>query len=268
MPYRNLIAILLFVSSTVTAEPPVEPTDSHGLPEPPVGSLVIGGGGELPAGVYQRFAELAGGAQGRLVVIPTATSDESLAKPEDRQWYLDEWKSSGFQRVTLLHTRDREEANRPEFVKPLREATAVWIGGGDQARLEAAFVGTAVEQEIAGVFARGGVIGGSSAGAAIQSKVMIRGGEEHSDLGLGFDLLPMAIVDQHFLKRNRLMRLLEAVRVNPDRLGVGIDERTAIVVRGSQIEVLGDSYVLFVKSDTGPAGVRIQSLSSGERYER
>ena len=93
---------------------------------------------------------------------------------------------------------------------------------------------------------KGIVIGGSSAGAAIQSKVMIQSGKEQPLIGQGFDLLPNAIVDQHFLKRTRLNRLIEAIRQHPDRRGFGVDEGNCLVLNGASARVVGLSYVIVV----------------------
>jgi len=101
----------------------------------------------------------------------------------------------------VLHTRSRDKANTTEFVAPLRHATAVWFEGGQQSRLAAAYVGTEVERELYAMSDRGGVIGGTSAGAAIMSRVMVEGGNPEPRMGTGLDLLPGTIVDQHFLVR-------------------------------------------------------------------
>ena len=115
-----------------------------------------------------------------------------------------------------------EQANDAEFVRPLAEATGVWFGGGDQVVLTEAYLGTEVERQLEGaVLARGGVIGGTSAGAAVMTRVMIAGGRTKADVGEGFDFLPGAVVDQHFLKRNRIERLLGVLSAppEPDRPG-------------------------------------------------
>ena len=222
----------------------------------PLGSLVVCGGGRLPTEVISRFVALAGGKDAKLVVIPTAASDRSLESSSER---IELWKDRGVGHVTLLHTRDSMEADSDRFPSSLKQATAVWFGGGQQSRIADAYLGTATEVEISRVFGRGGVIGGTSAGAAIQSRVMIRSGRATPDLATGFDLFPAAIIDQHFLKRNRANRLLQAIRAHPTRIGIGIDEDTAIVVRGGVAEVLGLSCV-FVITTTKEGKVR--SLNS------
>jgi len=218
------------------------------------GSLVICGGGPMAEGVLDHFVELAGGEAGYLVLIPTAGGD---ATAENTTRAVERWKERGIGRVVVLHTRDRAIADTSNFIEPLKSATAVWIGGGSQSRLAKSYVGTATEAEIYNVMHRGGVIGGTSAGAAIQSQVMIQSGNPEPIVTQGLDLLPGAIVDQHFLHRNRFNRLLSAVSQNPDKIGIGIDEGTAVVYRGGQCKVWGESYVTVValSSECQPASI-------------
>lgn len=165
------------------------------------GSLVIVGGGEQPDAVNEKFVELAGGKEARIVVIPTASdsANEVIADPERAAKLAEFWKAHGAAEVQVLHTRSKEKANEDAFVEPLKKATGVWFGGGDQTKIAEAYLGTAVERELLAAVARGGVVGGTSAGAAIQSKVMIAGGQTEPRMATGFDLLPGAIIDQHFL---------------------------------------------------------------------
>jgi len=169
--------------------------------------------------------------------------------------------------VQALHTRSKDEANQDEFVAQLKSATAVWFGGGDQSKIADAYLGTAVEREIHALLARGGVVGGTSAGAAIQSKVMIAGGTTEPRLATGLDLLPGAIIDQHFLARNRRGRLVSAVTQHPECVGYGIDERTALVVRGRQLQVLGDGTVTVILAACEGRPLREFQLASGQGHD-
>ena len=168
------------------------------------GSLVIVGGGTLPDAVRDSFLELAGGKKARLVIIPTASELGHKNKQFSSYEY---WKMQPAASVVLMHTLDRDKANESAFVKPLTEATGVWLGGGDQSRLLAAYHGTAVEKELHKVMARGGVIGGTSAGASAMSSLMIVSGNPDARVGPGFGLLGGVVIDQHFHNRNRLKRL-------------------------------------------------------------
>ncbi len=218
------------------------------------GALVVVGGGPIPDQIIDRFVELGGGNGTRLVVIPTASSDNGLPTADST---IQLWSSRGVTHAIQLHTRDRSQADNEDFVNPLRNATAVWISGGQQSRLADAYVGTKVQAELVKLRNRGGVIGGTSAGAAILSGVMIVGGNPVPKIGRGLDLIPGIIVDQHFLRRSRVNRLLEAVGRHPDRMGIGIDESTAIIVQGDRAKVVGDSYVTVItKPDDRPQSMQ------------
>ena len=228
------------------------------------GALVIVGGGGLPNVIRDRFLELAGGRKARLVVIPTASMRAD--RPEALKSFAF-WKSQDVASVKLLHTRDPKQANDPEFVKPLAEATGVWLSGGDQSRLVAAYHGTQVEHELQQVLARGGVIGGTSAGAAVMSNLMIQGGNPMARLGQGFGFLTGMVVDQHFFNRNRLNRLLDVLARNPSYLGLGIDEQTAVVVKGHTLTVLGDAQVRLCLPTPVHQQPRVQVLKAGEQID-
>jgi len=205
------------------------------------GALVIVGGGMVTDEIRQTFFDLAGGEEAKLVVIPTASRRDDIE--EDDEQFLAQWSELGAKSLTLLHTRDREKASSSEFAEPIREATGVWFGGGLQSRIAAAYLDTPVEEEVQQLLARGGVVGGTSAGAAIQSRTMIAGGNPRPRMATGFDLLTGAIVDQHFSERKRHRRLRRAVNDHPHLFGVGIDESTALVVEGSTMKTVGEGSV-------------------------
>lgn len=207
-----------------------------------VGSLLICGGGKTPEDVRVRFLELAGGPRAKIVVIPTAHTAADSADAD--AIYLAPWRERGAEAVAMLHTRSRDRANDPAFLESLAGATGVWITGGKQSMLASAYGGTEVERQLKKLLERGGVIGGTSAGAAIMTRVMIQSGRKQAVEGLGFDLFPDAVVDQHFLKRKRMDRLMGLLGKHPGLLGFGIDEGTALLVQGNRLSVLGDSYVV------------------------
>ncbi len=202
------------------------------------GALVICGGGRLPDSVRDRFIELAGGKSARLVIIPTAGDDPVH---EDAHEVAEIWKAREPASIEILHTRLPEEANDPSFVEPIKRATGVWITGGKQTEIARAYSGTLVEHELCALVERGGVVGGTSAGAACQSRVMIVRGKVYPIEGLG--LIPGAIIDQHFLARSRKPRLFEVLTQHPHLVGLGVDEGTALIVRGRTLRCLGDSTV-------------------------
>ena len=254
--WRVMLGLLGLLA--VTCLPISQAADSVGGwidPQGTQGSLVIAGGGKLPQEIIDQFIKLAGGEQAHLVIIPTASA---RADQDDTTPLLESWQQHKAASLTLLHTRSRDEANRDEFVEPLKKATGVWFLGGAQSRISAAYLDTAVEKELTALLKRGGVIGGSSAGAAIQSRLMIARGRDVAELQKGFDLLPGTIIDQHFLARQRQPRLVGAVAKHPLKVGLGIDEGTALLVQGRLIKVMGRSSVTvcLAASKTKPAQQR------------
>lgn len=245
----------------------VEPAFAAALTEPasPIhGSLVVVGGGGMPESIRDRFLQLAGGKHARLVVIPTASYKAD--SPEQLRSF-GYWKSQDVESCVLLHTRKRDQANDPKFARALHEATGVWLSGGDQTKLTAAYRGTAVERELHDLLERGGVIGGTSAGAAVMSSVMITGGNPTAHIDQGFGFLPGAVVDQHLMKRNRVPRLLGVLTTHPGYFGLGIDERTAVVVQGRDMTVLGDDAVRVCFSASGGQAADVQVLKPGEHAD-
>jgi cyanophycinase len=235
---------------------PAEYIDPDGIH----GALVLCGGGRLPDSVREKFIELSGGKSAKLVIIPTASGDDTIA--DDGREVEAIWRSREPSSITILHTRSAAEANDPTFVEPLKHATGVWITGGRQSQIAAAYSDTLVEHELCELVKRGGVVGGTSAGAACQSRVMIVRGRIHEKPGLG--LIPGAIVDQHFLARDRKVRLFEALAQHPHLVGLGIDEGTALIVRGRTLSCLGDSTVTICLAAAGKYEATEVTLKSGE----
>ncbi len=226
------------------------------------GTLVICGGGEMSDEVLDEFIQSAGGENAKVVVITTASE---TADSEEIEEELAFWRSQNLARLTVLHTRSRETANDPEFASPLADATGVWFIGGKQAWLADTYVGTACDRMIHGVMQRGGVVGGISAGAAVMSPVMIRHGETSPEIGRGFGLLPGTLIDQHFLARNRQERLFGALSAHPGLVGLGIDERAAVVVRGCLMSVLGDSQVVACIPPAAGRAPKVETLQPGQK---
>uniref|UniRef100_A0A7C2NYC9 Cyanophycinase n=1 Tax=Schlesneria paludicola TaxID=360056 RepID=A0A7C2NYC9_9PLAN len=243
-----------------------EVADTKPLPQSDVrGSLVIVGGGVIPEPIVERFLELGGGLKTRLVVITTASSYASYPSNE---WRLAYWYEQPVQAVHVLHTSDRAVADSDEFSAILDDATAVWFIGGNQLNVTNVYLGTKTEERLHALMRRGGVIGGTSAGAAIMSRVMIGGNTpDGPDLRAGFGFLPGVIIDQHFVKRNRQPRLFKALATNPGMVGVGIDEGTALVVHPAGIEVMGDSEVVLCLAGTSQTREITQRFKSGENID-
>lgn len=211
---------------------------------PASGSLVIAGGGRLSDTIIQRFIELAGGPDARIVLVPTAEGAGSY--PESAADFL---KSRGAKNVFILHTGSRDTADTETFTKPLENATGVWFGGGRQWRLVDSYKDTRSELMFRQVLDRGGVIGGSSAGATIQGSFLARGDTKNNQVMMGdhqegFGYISNIAIDQHVLARNRQFDMYGILREHPELLGIGIDENTAVVVQRDTMEVTGASYVL------------------------
>jgi cyanophycinase len=221
---------------------------------PELGTLVIVGGGDRDNAMFRHFVKLAGGKDAKLVVIPTAASsdpDYDYAEHRSARYAREEL---GMQNVSVVHSDNREIAGTAEFVAPIRKADAIWFTGGRQWRIADAYLGTLAETEIRNVLKRGGVIGGSSAGASIQGSFLVRGDTKGSQILIGnhqhgFGFIRNSAIDQHVIPRRRQAGLIE-ILTDPDQkietsinrkalLGIGIDEATAIVVRKNQLEVIG-----------------------------
>ena len=250
---------------------------------PEKGWLVLEGGGKLRnTEVLKRFVSLAGGSSARLVEIPTA-SIHNMGRKYDADYIAGEvqWCQGvfGIDQVALLHTDDRKEADADAFVEPLRHANAVWISGGDDKPLYDVYAGTRVEEEIKRLFARGGVVGGTSAGATLLGLRMV----EHTSLAgapssimepsnpekeaiVGFSLLKHCVIDPHFFNRHRENDMAKFIERNPNLLGLGIDETTAVIVHGEQFEVVGEGQVgVFDGKQHGDKKYVV--LSNGQKFD-
>ena len=235
----------LFSQDDRAISPSSQPGMAAGVTAGPAsGSLVIAGGGRLSDTIIKRFIDLAGGPEARIVLVPTAEGSGSY--PESAAEFL---KSRGAKNVTIMHTGSRDTANSEVFTKPLENATGVWFGGGRQWRLVDSYGGTRTEYMIRRVLDRGGVIGGSSAGATIQGSFLVRGDTKNNQIMMGdhqegFGYISNIAIDQHVLARNRQFDMFEVLRAHPGLLGISIDENTAAIVSGDTLEVLGASYIL------------------------
>ena len=227
----------------------------------PGGSIMIVGGGAVTPEIRKRFVELAGGRDARIVLIPGYDPG-----PDGEQSLLSPWRASGIASIDLLNARDRSMANDPQFCAPLKQATGVWFGGGNQAFLAERYVDSAVQHCLHDLLKRKGVVGGCSAGAAILSRVMIREGDPTPVEARGLDLISNAIVDQHFLTRNRLWRLEQMVEAHPNLVGLGVDEATGLVIHpgSSRLSVVGESYVVACLPGAGSHPQRIEILKPGD----
>lgn len=277
MKIRNLLLPLALFAAAI----------AHGQTAPTLGpakgNLLIVGGGAMGAELWGKFVELAGGAENaRVVVVPTA----GMKVPDDGKVPNTRTPQAlerlGVKHVTVLHTTDRKVADSDEFVKPIREATAVWFDGGRQWHIADSYLGTKTQKEFEAVLERGGIIGGSSAGATIQGEYLWRGDTSgpdkvEGDHTVGFAYLKGSAIDQHILVRNRQFDLVPFIEKRPELLGIGINEGTAILVHGDEFEVLGANVVAITDAKQWAEGAKspndaarkgkIYFLTRGQRFD-
>ena len=216
---------------------------------PERGTLLIIGGAAKDSVFVPLFRKLVGGADQEIVVIPTAGGDRAINADPTFQRYQRMFRKFGFSKITVLHTRDREEADTEAFAKPLKTAKGVWFFGGRQWRLADSYLHTEVHRALNELLDRGGVIAGSSAGATIQGSYLIRGDTGGNTVIMGdheegFGFISNIAIDQHLLARNRQFDMFELLPARPELLGIGLDENTGILVKGHVFEVVGKSYVV------------------------
>jgi cyanophycinase len=209
---------------------------------PPRGRLVIHGGGEIHDDFRRLVLDVAGGPGVRVLAVPQGTQRLDI-------WdtICDLWREVGAGDAELL------DANDPGFaLEQIGRADLIWLTSGDQCRLTAALAGTDLPEALRARYRAGATVGGISAGAAVMSAAMITGEDPDpvtgtTDVAEGLGFWPEVIIDQHCLTRQRVYRLTRAVLDRPDRVGIGIDEHTFIVVRdGRWFEVGGRSRVVVV----------------------
>ncbi|MBI5848517.1 MAG: cyanophycinase [Nitrospirae bacterium] len=225
---------------------------------------MIIGGAEDRSGerrVLRAFVELAGGRDARIVIIAVASATPTVVGST----YVQIIKELGTKQATLLDLATREDVVAPRALETIHKATGVFFTGGDQVRISQLIGGTALDRLLITRHREGLVVGGTSAGAAIMSSIMIVGGlgygslrMDNVELGSGMEFLPGAIIDQHFQQRWRFRRLLAAVAQYPFELGIGIDEDTAIIVQNGMFQVIGSGGVTVID------GKRITHVSRPE----
>jgi cyanophycinase len=214
------------------------------------GRLLLVGGARntcCAMGVLERFVQLAGGDHAQVTLVTTAAGVPDQVRAE----YDRVFRKLGVAPTRELRVCGRGDADSNETVAALRGATGIFFTGGNQARLRA-LVGSRLNDELIRRRSAGVVIGGTSAGATAMGATMILSGNGAGAAALtvrtapGLGLLPGVLIDMHFAQRGRLPRLISAVALNPDHIGAGIDEETAILAEGHSFEVIGTGVVTVV----------------------
>jgi cyanophycinase len=242
-----LLALTLWIAAPRAAQQQPEPPE-YG---PARGTLlIVGGGGLEGTGIQEKFIELGGGENAKIIVVPTAGGNrnrEGAITEYKEEEVVRGWVRRGVKNVKMLHTHDPKVADTEAFVKDLREATAVWFNGGRQWNIVDSYAGTLTYREFHRVLERGGVIGGSSAGATIQGEYLVRGDTSGPNVMMtaepnhqeAFKFLRRSAIDQHINARNRWDDLIAVIQKYPKLIGIGLSEGTAIIVKGDVFEVMG-----------------------------
>lgn len=272
---------LLFVISIIISSGSFSFAQKHG-------NLIIVGGRQVTS-IMKKFADLAGGKDARIVIIPNAGSEPEL----NGKIQVKEFKELGAKSEYLLFTR--ETADKQENLDKVAKATAVFFLGGDQSDLTRDMLGTKLLEKVFELYNKGGLVGGSSAGAAVMSEIMLTGNElinKDSSVSFvsilkgnvetkqGFGFLKNEIIDQHFLKRKRHNRFISVMLENPKYLGIAIDESTAINVKpDNTFEVFGDNQVIIYdptsskdvhtdkNNNLAGSGLKMHILVNGDKFD-
>jgi cyanophycinase len=216
------------------------------------GKLLIIGGAEDKEGdckILREFLRCAGGTKAHIVIMTAATS----LPGEVGDNYIRVFERLGAEDVRVLDTQTPEDANNPEYLEAIEQATGIFFTGGEQARIISCLKDTKLDAAMHKRYSEGIIIGGTSAGAAMMPDMMIIEGDSETNprvdvvaMGPGMGFLPGVVIDQHFAQRGRLGRLVTALLLQPAVLGFGIDENTAILVSGDELEVIGESAVTVI----------------------
>jgi len=251
------------------------------------GTLFIIGGGNRTEAMMNELADISGiRHKGYIFILPMASSQPDSAIILVKE----DFRKTGISDVTGYCFRKNGIPQQSQL-DSLRNANLIYISGGDQSRFMAEVLNTPVMEAIHQAYEKGAVIAGTSAGAAVMSKKMITGNqkkhpeeeagfatmeEDNIEITEGLGLLPDVIIDQHFIKRQRLNRLIAVSIENPDQLCVGIDESTAIIITGHTAVVTGNSQVVVIENKNkqkdllngllGAQGLELSVFLPGQKF--
>ena len=251
------------------------------------GKLFIIGGGSRPASMVDRIIKESGiDKNGYGIILPMSSIEPDTAVYYARKQFLLQKVSN----VYGLHFL-KDEKFSAEKIDSIKNASLIYISGGDQNRFMEVVAGTDIEKAIHKAYRKGSLIAGTSAGAAVMSKMMITGTElknpdysatfrnlqsENIEIKAGLGMIESVIIDQHFVKRSRYNRLLSAVIEHPEITGIGIDESTAILIKDDKAEVVGEFQVIVFKNPEssknlhedklGARGITLDIYLPGENF--
>lgn len=234
------------------------------------GSVMVVGGGAQSPDVFAKFIELAGGPDALIVDVPTAGGDSIDLSTAGRGL-----RSAGARNVVVYHTTSKAVADADTFVAKIANARGVWFDGGRHFRLVNSYAGTKSEKAFMAALERGGVVGGSSAGASILASYLVRGAPSnnnrimnHPDYLKGFGYLRGVAIDQHVVARERLADLHDSLTSRrPDLLGISEDEGTVWLVQGDEAVIMGrNKAFVYNGRDANDKGKPFLTLHPGDRY--
>ena len=196
------------------------------------------------------------GIDSNIIIIPTA----SLLQNQIESEYKNTFEKIGCKNINTLFITSKEQVDSPDNLNLLKNSNVILFSGGDQSRISECFLGTKFLSDLINKFnSEHFVVAGTSAGAMCMSENMITGGKEKVKCSLGLSIIPELIIDTHFIERDRLPRLTQAVSIYPNRIGVGISENTAIIIKNSKFTVIGYGSVTVFDSN-------LKVLSAGDKY--
>ncbi|MCM5661437.1 cyanophycinase [Galbibacter mesophilus] len=224
------------------------------------GKLFIIGGGKRPPELIRKLLTVSDfTSEDYLVILPMSSSE-----PDSAVYYASkQFLELGISEEKIKGYNFQKENNNPNWIDSLEQAKLIYISGGDQTKFMDVTLNTPIQKAIKSAYEKGGIIAGTSAGAAVMSKKMITGDEfkhpeytgdfktieaDNIEIVEGLGLLENAIIDQHFIQRMRMNRLLSVALEHPRETAIGIDESTAIIVEGDSATVAGKSQVIVVKN--------------------
>jgi len=239
---------------------------------PAKGTVIVVGGGSMGPEIYKAFIEAAGGPDALILNVPNAGGADSVSPNAGQMW-----RNNGARNVVVLFTKDRKIADSDSFTAIIRKAGGVWYEGGRQFHIVQDYGGTKTEREIMAVLERGGVVGGSSAGASILGDFMVRGAPSNNNMIMdypgyqtAFGYLRNTGIDQHVVARSRLPDLADSIITRyPNMLGISEDEGTAWVIRGDTGRIIGRSkaFAYNGKGDAIDPGSPFVTLFPGDKYD-
>jgi cyanophycinase len=239
---------------------------------PARGTVIVVGGGSMGPEIYGEFIKAAGGPDALIIDIPNAGGRPAYDQDTPA---VRGWKLAGARNIHVLFTKDRKVADSDSFVAVIKKAGGVWFEGGRQWHIYNDYAGTKTEQAFRDVLARGGVVGGSSAGATILGDFLVRGAPssdnrimDHPDYQKGFAYLKDVAIDQHVVARERLPDLADSIMTKyPKLLGISEDEGTAWVIRGDTATIIGRSKAfVYGGNDANDPGSPFLTLRPGDTY--